>query len=309
MWIMVGIALCAFGITLVMAKHFNKEITKNIEAAFKKYMYYLLDIPYTVFIVLISLFPLLGMLGTVSALLTLDITGATEGLKANFFQALDTTGLGLICAIVGKLINAFFQPHIEFTSLLDVIMIILFFFILFSHLETEDAKIAMQAAQQSAVEREKQAALLLEDADKLLEEAMLKERQASEKLNEAELAGERQGENVEGITDFSRGLNIRVKLKMISGSSEWSLLVYKGEQQTAEISKGEVGSMSQAFLNALSDMGCEKDDTLLCMYVYDAAQAGTASADRDAQRVFDEVKEQYEHFFYSELDTSLFAED
>ena len=32
MWIMVGIALCAFGITLVMAKHFNKEITKNIEA-------------------------------------------------------------------------------------------------------------------------------------------------------------------------------------------------------------------------------------------------------------------------------------
>ena len=113
MWIMVGIALCAFGITLVMAKHFNKEITKNIEAAFKKYMYYLLDIPYTVFIVLISLVPLLGMLGTVSALLTLDITGATEGLKANFFQALDTTGLGLICAIVGKLINAFFQPHIE----------------------------------------------------------------------------------------------------------------------------------------------------------------------------------------------------
>lgn len=198
---------------------------------------------------------------------------------------------------------------LDFTSLLDVIMIILFFFILFSHLETEDAKIAMQAAQQSAVEREKQAALLLEDADKLLEEAMLKERQASEKLNEAELAGERQGENVEGITDFNRGLNIRVKLKMISGSSEWSLLVYKGEQQTAEISKGEVGSMSQAFLNALSDMGCEKDDTLLCMYVYDAAQAGTASADRDAQRVFDEVKEQYEHFFYSELDTSLFAED
>ena len=198
---------------------------------------------------------------------------------------------------------------LDFTSLLDVIMIILFFFILFSHLETEDAKIAMQAAQQSAVEREKQAALLLEDADKLLEEAMLKERQASEKLNEAELAGERQGENVEGITDFSRGLNIRVKLKMISGSSEWSLLVYKGEQQTAEISKGEVGSMSQAFLNALCDMGCENDDTLLCMYVYDAAQAGTASADRDAQRVFDEVKEQYEHFFYSELDTSLFAED
>ena len=39
---------------------------------------------------------------------------------------------------------------LDFTSLLDVIMIILFFFILFSHLETEDAKLALEAAQQNA---------------------------------------------------------------------------------------------------------------------------------------------------------------
>ena len=198
---------------------------------------------------------------------------------------------------------------LDFTSLLDVIMIILFFFILFSHLETEDAKIALQAAQQSAIQREEEAEQKLEDADRLLEEAKKKEQQAEEKLNEAELAGERQGENVEGITDFSRNLNIRVKLKMISGSNNWSLLVYKGEQQIAEVSKGDINSMSQSFLQALSDMGCAKDDTLLCVYVYDAAQAGTASADRDIQKVFDEVKGQYKHFFYSELDTSLFGED
>lgn len=198
---------------------------------------------------------------------------------------------------------------LDFTSLLDVIMIILFFFILFSHLETADAKISMQEAQQNAIEREEQAEQKLEDANDLFEEAALKEQQATEKLNEAEQAGERQGENVEGITDFSRNLNIRVKLKMIGGNSKWSLLVYKGEEQIAEILNGEVGSMSQSFLNALSDAGCSKDDTLLCVYVYDASQAGTASADRDIQKMFDEVNGQYEHFFYSELDTSLFEED
>lgn len=198
---------------------------------------------------------------------------------------------------------------LDFTSLLDVIMIILFFFILFSHLETEDAKAALQTAEQNAIEREAQADQKNEELDKLLEEANRKEQQATEKLNEAELAGERQGENVEGITDFSRNLNIRVKLKMISGSSKWNLLVFKGEQQIAEIPKGNVNSMSQSFLKALSDAGCAKDDTLLCVYVYDAAQAGTASADRDIQKVFDEVKGQYKHFFYSELDTSLFEED
>lgn len=198
---------------------------------------------------------------------------------------------------------------LDFTSLLDIIMIILFFFILFSHLETEDAKTALQTAEQNAIEREAQADQKNEELDKLLEEANRKEQQATEKLNEAELAGERQGENVEGITDFSRNLNIRVKLKMISGSSKWNLLVFKGEQQIAEIPKGNVNSMSQSFLKALSDAGCAKDDTLLCVYVYDAAQAGTASADRDIQKVFDEVKGQYKHFFYSELDTSLFEED
>ena len=46
---------------------------------------------------------------------------------------------------------------LDFTSLLDVIMIILFFFILFSHLETEDAKTALQTAEQNAIEREAQA--------------------------------------------------------------------------------------------------------------------------------------------------------
>ena len=197
---------------------------------------------------------------------------------------------------------------LDFTSLLDVIMIILFFFIIFSHLETEDAKLASQAAQQNAIEREEQAEQKLEEADRLLEEAERKEQQATEKLNEADLAGKRQGENVEGIVEFSRNLNIRVYLKMTDGGSSWSLLVCKGEQQIAEIPKEKVNIMAQAFVNALSDIGCEKDDTLLCVYVYDAAQAGTASADRDVQRVFDAVKGQYQHFFYSELDTSLFEE-
>ena len=104
-------------------------------------------------------------------------------------------------------------------------------------------------------------------------------------------------------------MNVRVKLKMSNGGGDWSVLVFKGEQQIAEIPKGEVSSMSGEFLKALSDMGCTEEDTLLCVYVYDAAQAGTASADRTIQRVFDEVKKKYRHFFYSELDTSLFEEE
>ena len=113
MWGMAALSLGLFVAAVVIMKRFDKKITEGSETAFKKEMYRWLDVPYTVFIVLISLFPLMGMLGTVSALLTLDISGASEGLKSNVFRALDTTGMGLIFAIVFKFANAFLQPHIE----------------------------------------------------------------------------------------------------------------------------------------------------------------------------------------------------
>lgn len=194
---------------------------------------------------------------------------------------------------------------LDFTSLLDVIMIILFFFIIFSHLETEDEKIALQAELQNAIALEEQAEQKLEYAENLLEEAQQMEQQAEEMLNEANLAGEHQGENVAGIVEFSRNMNIKIKLKMADGGNSWSLLVWKVEDQMTEIQKEHINTMGQKLVNAMSDMGCGKDDTLLCTYMYDASQAGTASADRDVQRVFDVVKGHYQHFFCSEIDTSL----
>lgn len=107
------IAVVLLVFSVAAAKKIEKRIKKKSEHEFKKTMYYFLDIPYTVFVTLISIFPLLGMLGTVIALLGLDLSGDTESLKANFFMALDTTMWGIIFAVVFKIVNAFFQPFIE----------------------------------------------------------------------------------------------------------------------------------------------------------------------------------------------------
>lgn len=107
------IAVVLLVFSVAAAKKIEKRIKKKSEHEFKRTMYYFLDIPYTVFITLISVFPLLGMLGTVIALLGLDLSGDTESLKSNFFQALDTTMWGIIFAVVFKIVNAFFQPFIE----------------------------------------------------------------------------------------------------------------------------------------------------------------------------------------------------
>lgn len=112
-WVTAVVAGVLLVFSVASAKKIEKRIKRKSEHEFKRTMYYFLDIPYTVFITLISVFPLLGMLGTVIALLSLDLSGDTEALKGNFFQALDTTMWGIIFAVVFKIINAFFQPFIE----------------------------------------------------------------------------------------------------------------------------------------------------------------------------------------------------
>lgn len=70
---------------------------------------------YTLFITLISIFPLLGMLGTVLALLGLDMSSAEaiNNAKNNFFGALTSTAWGIIFAVVFKIVNAKFFADVE----------------------------------------------------------------------------------------------------------------------------------------------------------------------------------------------------
>lgn len=70
---------------------------------------------YTLFVTMISIFPLLGMLGTVLALLGLDMSNAeaVSSAKENFFGALTSTAWGIIFAIGFKIVNAWLFADIE----------------------------------------------------------------------------------------------------------------------------------------------------------------------------------------------------
>lgn len=62
----------------------------------------------------ISIFPLLGMFGTVSALLSLDLSsGDMSNLKANFFAALTSTAWGIVFSVVFKILYSFIVDYIE----------------------------------------------------------------------------------------------------------------------------------------------------------------------------------------------------
>ncbi len=73
-----------------------------------------LVISYSIFECGISVFPLLGMLGTVSALLNLDLSaGDMANIRNNFFMALTSTAWGIIFAVLFKLLHAWKAPYFE----------------------------------------------------------------------------------------------------------------------------------------------------------------------------------------------------
>ena len=106
-------AVTFLAVSVILAWIIHKDFESDGGKNLKNKMYYLLDIIYTLFVTIISIFPLLGMFGTVAALLSLDMSGDLSEIRNNFFFALTSTAWGIIFSIGGKIINALCQPFIE----------------------------------------------------------------------------------------------------------------------------------------------------------------------------------------------------
>lgn len=104
-------------ITLVLAKAIRlrtKEWKKNKNIKFSKFLLHGTSKFYTLFVTMISIFPLLGMLGTVIGLLGLDLaSGDMDNIKNNFFIALTSTAWGIIFSVIFKVAHAWIADNIE----------------------------------------------------------------------------------------------------------------------------------------------------------------------------------------------------
>ena len=93
------IALCLYFMLLGANRVIKKDRSNGRYS--ENSVYHFLNITYSLFITIISIFPLLGMFGTVCGLLGLDLaTGDMENIKNNFFVALTSTAWGIIFSIL-----------------------------------------------------------------------------------------------------------------------------------------------------------------------------------------------------------------
>lgn len=183
---------------------------------------------------------------------------------------------------------------LDFTSLLDVTLIVIFFFVIFSHLDSEENKTTLEekmgeleASIKVASERESQAQELKE---KLVEEI--------EVVRESD---ERQAENVEAILEYMKGANAKLILDI--EENKWKIrLICNGEVLEEIDNNADIG---EKMLQAIKKAGYSKDDTIFFDFVFDGSIPGTSKAYKKVTKGLNDVKEKYKYVYCSETDLSI----
>ena len=190
---------------------------------------------------------------------------------------------------------------LDFTPLLDVTMILLFFFLLFSTFEMEEAKLRLDTQIEAAQEQLAEAEDRMEEANAKYMEADSLTEQLKEDLAIVEKASGRQVSNIEALLEFNRGANIKLILSMANGDA--SLRVFQGD--TLIITTTPDGDLAGVICNALKEAGYSETDTVLCEFILDGSEAGTATAYRKIKQNLMYVKGEFNYCYYSETDVSM----
>lgn len=183
---------------------------------------------------------------------------------------------------------------LDFTSLLDVTLILIFFFILFSHFESEN---------NAARTDEK-----VNELNEMIEEAKDREAYANElaeqlqkDLNILREYDSQGASNVEEMMEYAKSSNLKFLLEI--NEDDWILRIAHDNKLIAEIVNGE--NMGSEIQKILSDMEYGEQDTIFCDFIFDGSLPGTRMAYKEIMRGIQEVRKKYKNFYYSETDLSV----
>lgn len=186
-----------------------------------------------------------------------------------------------------------FNP--DFTSLLDVIMIILFFFILFSRLDVSETEKKAKKAMDEA-------SAMIDEADAKLDEAEKKEEHAQDMINQLEDSDARSAANIEGLADFKAGVYLRFKLEMNKDADHWRLIILCNDDTLKSIDSAKADEIAQEIIAAISKKGYTKEDTIIGLFEYDGTAGGSYAATQRISDAFDLVNKEYKYLYISDFE-------
>lgn len=176
---------------------------------------------------------------------------------------------------------------LDFTSLLDVIMIILFFFVLYSTIDTENAANKAKEAEQTY--------------NHLIVEQQEINEEAQKDLERIKAADENAAANQTALNAFDKGEFFTFRLDVAEQSGNWTLKVFWGRKQLGEVFSQETDDIKSAVREILEKSGFTTEDTYLCILSYDGQQYGTAQAFRKIDEAIEDIQREYPNLYFSNL--------
>ncbi|MBR5683750.1 MAG: hypothetical protein IKW96_10860 [Ruminococcus sp.] len=178
---------------------------------------------------------------------------------------------------------------LDFTSLLDVIMIILFFFVLYSTIDTE------KAANQ-AKEAEASYNALIEEQHELNDEA-------SKELERIKAADKNSAANQKALNAFDKGDFFTFTLDVVDKSDNWTLDIKLGNKQLGMIDSHETSDVKASVREVLQKSALSDDDAYICILSFDGEQFGTARAVRVINEAIESIQREYPNLYFSNLNS------
>ena len=183
---------------------------------------------------------------------------------------------------------------LDFTPLLDVTLIIIFFFVIFSNLDSQANKARTDA-------KEKELAEAVQQAESREASAKELEEQLQREIDSLKESDSRRGSNASEILYFKRSDNIKIILDIEDDS--WNARVVGKNEIMATIT--EKDSIGEKLLQVLNDAGYSNDDTVFCDFVFDGSKPGSFSAYRRLKDELSAIQKNYKYLYISETDLSI----
>lgn len=194
---------------------------------------------------------------------------------------------------------------LEFTSLLDIMMILLFSFMMHSadsaQKEIEKAVNEKNAAVAQIEQRKEQ---LEEDKQKFEKEKEEWKKQAEKELDTMKKADENAAANAEALLNFQKGVVFKIDLEMES-EKKWVINVFNGDNPIRELSSDDFGDINlfdikNELNNILDENGFKEEGVIICIFMYNAGDKGTSRI-TDKGNLIEKIKsvreDKYKNFY------------
>lgn len=193
---------------------------------------------------------------------------------------------------------------LDFTSLLDVTLIILFYFIMFSHIGAAEA----QEKANSAIQEANAARA---EASEAIQEANAKAQEAEDRKNACEEADNNAAEVADALVDFDYNNNLYFYL---TGEADKQKLVIKQGDEIIKTINGSILTekekasklqLANAMLVCINEAGYTEENIILCNFIYNSGEDGSHTAYNNIDFAFEEIMKNYLHLYISDTDLNV----